>query len=65
MNNWEERLTQARTACEAWKRETEEAQRKAQLAESKLNETVTQYNALKQEYDKSQGGPHLHSITKV
>lgn len=63
--NWEERLGQARTACEAWQRETEEANRKNQIAESKLAETLSQYNTLKQEYEKLQGGPHLHSITKV
>lgn len=65
LSNWEDRISQARAACEAWQRESEEANRKVQLTESKLNETITQYNALKQEYEKLQGGPHLHSITKV
>lgn len=65
LSNWEDRITQARAACEAWQRETEEANRKVQLTESKLNETISQYNALKQEYEKIQGGPHLHSIMKV
>ncbi|XP_025833332.1 RING finger protein unkempt isoform X2 [Agrilus planipennis] len=65
ISNWEERLAQARTACEAWQRETEEANRKVQITESKLNDTLTQYNALQQEYEKIQGGPHLHSIKKV
>lgn len=36
-----------------------------QLTESKLNETLSQYNSLKQEYDSLQGGPHIRSITKV
>lgn len=31
ISNWEERLSQARTACEAWQRETEEANRKVQF----------------------------------
>ncbi|XP_031353673.1 RING finger protein unkempt isoform X1 [Photinus pyralis] len=65
ISNWEERLVQARTACDAWQRETEEANRKVQLAETKLNETMTQFGSLKQEYEKLQGGPHLHSITQV
>lgn len=65
LTNWEECLTQARTACEAWQRESEEANRKVQLAEAKLAETMAQYNSLKEEYEKLQGGPHLHSITKV
>lgn len=36
-----------------------------QLTESKLNETLTQYNTLKQEYENLQGGPHIRGITKV
>lgn len=31
ISNWEERLGQARTACEAWQRETEEANRKVKI----------------------------------
>lgn len=62
---WEERIRQARTACEAWQRETEETNRKLQMSESKLNETLTQYNALQTKVEKIQGGPYLHSITSV
>ncbi|XP_018574753.1 RING finger protein unkempt homolog isoform X2 [Anoplophora glabripennis] len=65
LNNWEDRLQQARTACDVWQREAEEATRKTQQAESKFNETLSQYNALKQEYESLQGGPHIRSITKV
>ncbi|KAK9759031.1 Core histone H2A/H2B/H3/H4 [Popillia japonica] len=65
LSKWEDRLGQARTACEAWQRETEEANRKVQMTEGKLNETMAQYNNLKSEYEKLQGGPHLHSIKKV
>ncbi|CAH1110075.1 unnamed protein product [Psylliodes chrysocephalus] len=65
LNNWEERFQQARTACDAWQRETEEANRKAQQAENKFSDTMTQYNALKQELEQLQGGPHIRSITKV
>lgn len=65
ISNWEERLIQARTACEAWQRETEEANRKVQLAEGKLNETLTQYNQLKTEYENLQGGPHIRGLCKV
>lgn len=35
ISNWEERLAQARTACEAWQRETEEANRK--VKENSIN----------------------------
>ena len=62
ISSWEERLTQVRTACDAWQREAEEATRKVQLTESKLNETMAKYNSLKIDYDKLQDSPHIHSI---
>lgn len=65
LNNWEDRLQQARTACDVWQREAEDATRKTQQVESKFNETLSQYNTLKQEYESLQGGPHIRSITKV
>lgn len=65
ITNWEDRLQQARAACEAWQRETEESKRKQELTEAKLAQTIQQYNALKNDYDCLQGGPHLHSIRKV
>nr|CAI5822938.1 unnamed protein product [Callosobruchus analis] len=65
LSNWEDRLQQARAACEVWQREAEEANRKSQQIEGKLNDTVTQYNSLKQEYESLQGGPHIRSITEV
>ncbi|KAK9888175.1 hypothetical protein WA026_000444 [Henosepilachna vigintioctopunctata] len=65
LSQWEDRLNQARTACEAWQREAEESGRKLQLTESKLNDTLAQYNTLKQEYENLQGGPHIRSVTKV
>lgn len=48
-----------------WQREAEDANRKSQQVDSKYNETMTQYNALKQELDALQGGPHIRSLTKV
>ncbi|XP_057659912.1 putative E3 ubiquitin-protein ligase UNKL isoform X2 [Diorhabda carinulata] len=65
LSNWEDRFQQARTACDAWQREAEEANRKAQQAESKFGETLTQYNNVKHELEQLQGGPHIRSITKV
>lgn len=63
--NYEERVLQIRTTCDAWQRETEDTTRKLQLTESKLSETLNQYSNLKQEFDKAQGGPHLHRIMNV
>lgn len=65
ISSWEERLTQVRTACDAWQREAEEANRKVQLTESKLNETLAKYNSLKIDYDNLQDGPHIHSIKSI
>lgn len=65
LSNWEERLNQARTACEAWQRETEDANRKTQQIESKLTDTMAQYNSLKQEYDSLKEGPHIRRVSKV
>lgn len=65
LTNWEERLQQARSACDAWQREAEEATRKAQQSETKYNETHTQLNVLQQECESLQGGPYIRSITKV
>lgn len=65
LQSWEDRLQQARTACDLWKRESEEANRKAQLSETKLSETIAQLNNLKQDYENLQGGPHIRSLMKV
>lgn len=65
INNWEDRLQQARTACDAWQRETDEAIQKAKASENKLSDVMTKYAKIKQECENLQGGPHLHSITKV
>lgn len=65
INTYEERLQQARGAVEIWQREAEDANRKNQQTDSKYNETLSQFTALKHEYDALQGGPHIRSITKV
>jgi hypothetical protein len=36
--SWDERINQARSACEAWQRETEESNRKASIAEQQRDE---------------------------
>ncbi|KAL1494205.1 hypothetical protein ABEB36_009837 [Hypothenemus hampei] len=65
LNTYEDGLHQARTACEAWQRETEEATRKAKQLETKLQETLNQYSSLKQECEQLQDGPHIRKLTKV
>jgi hypothetical protein len=36
--SWDERINQARSACEAWQREAEESSRKASIAEQQRDE---------------------------
>ncbi|CAH1116099.1 unnamed protein product [Phaedon cochleariae] len=65
LNNFEDRYQQTRTACDAWQREAEDATRKSQQADSKLNEALTRYDTLQRDFDDLKGGPHIRSITKV
>ena len=47
--SWDERIAQARTACEAWQREAEESIRKATIAEQQRDEVCNkQINGMKQ-----------------
>ena len=39
--SWEEGIAQARTACEAWKREVDEAHRKIKITEQSREEVST------------------------
>lgn len=38
--SWEDKMSQARGACEAWQREVEEANRKANIAEQQRDEVI-------------------------
>lgn len=64
--SWEERIAQARTACEAWQREMEDSNRKAQLAENRLDEIIAQKKqlALELERERMQGSAYVHSIRR-
>lgn len=55
LSQWEERLGQARTACEAWQREAEESSRK-------LKDALTDFSNLKQQYDSLQADPLIHTL---
>ncbi|XP_075231657.1 RING finger protein unk isoform X2 [Lycorma delicatula] len=63
--SWEERISQARGACEAWQREAEDANRKANIAEQQRDEAVSQAKALQQEVDLLQGSPYLHGLRRI
>ncbi|XP_053678311.1 RING finger protein unkempt homolog [Anopheles nili] len=51
MMNWEERLMQATTACEAWKAQMEESNRKTVIAEQQRDEALSHVKALKEQLE--------------
>lgn len=65
--SWEERISQARTACEAWQREMEDSNIKAQLAESQRDEALTQKKQLQMELERErmQGSAYVHTIRRI
>lgn len=62
---WDERIAQARGACEAWQRESEEATRKAVLAEQQKEEALSRVANLRQELEQLQGSPFLRKLHRV
>lgn len=62
---WDERINQARAACAAWQLESEEAKRKANIAEQQRDEALMQIKALRVENETSNGGPYLHSVRRI
>ncbi|XP_071637045.1 RING finger protein unkempt isoform X16 [Temnothorax longispinosus] len=65
---WDERINQARAACAAWQLESEEAKRKATIAEQQRDERMDFLQALKAlrvENKASNGGPYLHTLRKT
>ncbi|XP_033213612.1 putative E3 ubiquitin-protein ligase UNKL isoform X3 [Belonocnema kinseyi] len=65
---WDERINQARAACAAWQLESEEAKRKATIAEQQRDEFQTELQALKQlrvEKEAANGGPYLHTLKRT
>ena len=65
LSSWEEKINQARTACEAWQKETAMAQKKAELVLREKQELMSKTAQLAKEVDMLSGGPHLHVIKRV
>jgi hypothetical protein len=63
--SWEESIQQARTACEAWKKETALATKKMEQAIKEKEQAAAKANQLQKELDGANGGPHLHAIARV
>ncbi|XP_067136704.1 RING finger protein unkempt isoform X1 [Centruroides vittatus] len=62
---WEEGMSQIRTACEAWKREADEANRRERLAEQQRDEAISKLNALQSEVETISGEQFLHSLARI
>ncbi|XP_046622968.1 putative E3 ubiquitin-protein ligase UNKL isoform X4 [Neodiprion virginianus] len=68
---WDERINQARAACTAWQLESEEAKRKASIAEQQRDESMDclqallQVKALRVENEATVGGPYLHALRRT
>lgn len=65
MASWEEGLQQARSACEAWKKEAAIASKKAELAMKEKEAALLKLAQMQKEIDNLSGGPHLHVIRRV
>ncbi|XP_046581927.1 putative E3 ubiquitin-protein ligase UNKL isoform X4 [Haliotis rubra] len=70
--DWEGVYTQAKCACDAWKKEAEESMKKAKGAdEDKIqavkqrDESLTQVQRLKQELESLNGGPYLRTLHRI
>ena len=62
--SFEETYAQARHACEAWKKETALATKKAEMALREKEVAVSKWHALMVEGQQS-GGPYLHAVKRV
>ncbi len=65
LSSWEESIQQARTACEAWKKETALATKKMEQAIKDKEAATAKANQLQTELDGLNGGPHLHVVGRV
>merc|ERR1719367_1122772 len=65
LSSWEEKINQARTACEAWQKETAMAQKKAELVLREKQDLMSKTAQLAKEVNMLSGGPHLHVIKRV
>uniref|UniRef100_A0A2C9JG51 C3H1-type domain-containing protein n=1 Tax=Biomphalaria glabrata TaxID=6526 RepID=A0A2C9JG51_BIOGL len=70
MAEWEGVYTQAKCACDAWKKEAEDANRKAKLAEEERQQAVKQKDDITSQLHRVQqviamtGGPHIYALSR-
>ncbi|XP_058796526.1 putative E3 ubiquitin-protein ligase UNKL isoform X2 [Phymastichus coffea] len=67
--SWDERINQARVACNAWQHECEESKRKTAMAEQQRDEALLQLKVLKAEKEAASaangGGSFINSLGKT
>eukprot|EP00095_Tigriopus_kingsejongensis_P011436 maker-scaffold222_size251774-snap-gene-0.25 protein:Tk11436 transcript:maker-scaffold222_size251774-snap-gene-0.25-mRNA-1 annotation:"ring finger protein unkempt-like protein" len=63
--SWDEGILQARNACEAWKKESAIATKKAELANRERESALQKAVQFQKELETLRGGPFLHAIKRV
>ncbi len=63
LNSWDESYAQARSACEAWKKETAISTKKAELALREKDGALAQLAQLQKEMESA--GPYVHGVRRV
>ncbi|XP_059098725.1 putative E3 ubiquitin-protein ligase UNKL isoform X2 [Tigriopus californicus] len=63
--SWDEGILQARNACEAWKKESAIATKKAELAQRDRESALQKAVQFQKEVETLNGGPYLHAIKRV
>merc|ERR1712242_311704 len=58
-------MIQARTACEAWKKEAAMSKQKADIAIKEKEAAISKVTTLQKELEQLSGGPFLHGLRRV
>jgi hypothetical protein len=65
LSSWEESMIQARTACDAWKKEAAMSKQKAEMAIKEKEVAIGKVSALQKEVEQLSGGPLLHALRRI
>ncbi|XP_023342010.1 RING finger protein unkempt isoform X2 [Eurytemora carolleeae] len=65
LSSWEESMIQARTACDAWKKEAAMSKQKAEMAIKEKDVAVNKVSTLQKEIEQLSGGPLLHALRRI
>jgi len=65
LSSWEDSMVQARTACDAWKKEAAMSKQKAEIASKEKEAVIAKLNVLQKELEQLSGGPLLHGLRRI